>query len=253
MNVIKNNIVFRVFLAIIEMSGLLLDRITLPRFILLLLIVLEVIAFKYIPYLSSYHFSIYYAVIWFVVRQAFLFYSFTEKGIAYQMKKKWGETKAGEYYLLITAFSFWYRARSYGLLLKHSSWDFFPSLKPVFTPIFDVFGFEITLLTILGFALILFGTVINTWAFLLIERGAYYYMDMFYDRFLTNFQVKGPYKWFENPMYGPGQLPSYGIALTIGSVSGILMTLANQICAYLFYFFLEKPHIRRCIQNIKET
>ncbi len=248
---LKNNIFFKILISIIEMSGILLDKFTFPRIILLLLILIEIISFKYIEFLSSYNFVIYYSIIWFIFRQSFLFLSFTKNGIADRMKKKWGEKKSGEIYLLITAFCFWYRARSYGLFLKHTSWDLFPNLKSMFPPLFNILDFEVNLLTLIGYSLIIFGTIINIWSFLLIKRGAYYYMDMFYGRFLTSFQVKGPYKWFNNPMYGPGQLPSYGIALTVGSFSGLLLSLANQIFAYLFYFCFEKPHINRCLNKLK--
>jgi hypothetical protein len=247
---LRNTIFFKVFNAVLEMSGILLDKFTWPRILLLFLIGIEIISFNTIEYLSSYHFVIYYATIWFVVRQSFLFLSFTKNGIASRMKKVWGEENAGEIYLIITAFSFWYRARSYGLLLKHTSWDFFPVFKSMFPTLFILFDVEVNLLTIIGYILIIFGTIINIWSFILIKREAYYYMDMFYGKFFTDFQVKGPYKWFNNPMYGPGQLPSYGLALSVGSFTGILFSIANQIFAYLFYFLKEKPHIKRCVDKL---
>jgi len=217
------------------MSGILIAKITPLRLVLLLLIAGEILAFKYIPFLSTYHFSIWYAVIWFVVRQTFLFGSFTKNGLTPRMKRLWGEQKAGEIYMLITAFSFWFRARSYSLLLKHTAWDLFPQFKSYFPPLFEVWGTEINILVIISYALAIFGMVINVWCFLLIERGAYYYMDMFYGRFLTDFKKEGPYKWFANPMYGVGQIPSYGVALAAGSVSGIIMTVAPIKFAPIYF------------------
>jgi len=249
---LKKNVIVRSVISMLEMSGILLDKITPLRLLLVGLIVIEVLAFTYFPFLSSYHFSIWYAVIWFVVRQSFLFASFTPKGLAYAMKKKWGEEKAGEIYMLITAFSFWYRARSYSLLLKHTSWDLFPQYKSYFPTLFEFWGTEVNVLVLISYALAIFGMIVNVWCFLLIERGAYYYMDMFYGRFLTDFKKEGPYKWFANPMYGVGQIPSYGVALAAGSFSGIIMTLANQICAYIFYYAFEKPHIKRCVDNLQK-
>lgn len=246
---IKKSIPFKSIVALLEMSGILFGKITPIRLFLYLAIALEILAFTYIPYLSTYQFSIWYAVIWFIVRQTFLFSSFTPKGLAYRMKNKWGEQTAGEIYLHITAFSFWYRARSYSLLIKHTSWDLFPGLKAYFPTLFEIWGFDINALVLISYGCALIGMIINVWSFILIERGAYYYMDMFYGRFLTTFKKSGPYKWFENPMYGPGQIPSYGVALAAGSVSGIIMSFLNQVCAYIFYYGLEKPHIKRCIAN----
>ncbi|MCU0329060.1 MAG: phosphatidylethanolamine N-methyltransferase family protein [Chitinophagales bacterium] len=250
---IKSSFIFKAIVGLVEMSGILLDKFTKGRIILLLLIFLEIWAFRNISFLNTYEFAIYYAIIWFVVRQSFLFLSFTPNGIANWMKNKWGEVDGGELYLLITAFSFWYRARSFTIFVQHTQWDFFPSLKTYFPTLFQFMGFEVNALIIISYCFVIFGLIINTWAFVLIERGAYYYMDMFYGRFLTSFQKSGPYKVFENPMYGPGQLPSYGVALAVGSVSGLLMTLANQIFAYLFYYYLEKPHIKRVLEAQDKT
>lgn len=231
------------------MSGILLGKINIIRGILFLAILLEILAFTYIPYLSSYEFSIYYAVIWFVVRQTFLFASFTPKGLAYQMKKKWGESMAGDIYLHITAFSFWFRARSYSLLIKHTTWDLFPELKEYFPTLFSIWGIDINMLVIISYICAALGMLVNVWSFILIKRGAYYYMDMFYGRFLVDFQKSGPYKWFANPMYGVGQIPSYGVALAAGSFTGIIMSFLNQACAYIFYYAFEKPHIRSCLDK----
>lgn len=87
---IKQNFLYKSVVAILEMSGILIAKLTPLRVVLILLIIAEIIAFKYIPFLTSYGFSIWYAVIWFIVRQTFLFWSFTPKGLAYQMKKKMG-------------------------------------------------------------------------------------------------------------------------------------------------------------------
>lgn len=249
---LKKNVLYKSVVAILEMSGILIAKLTPLRILLIVLIIAEIIAFRYIPFLTSYSFSIWYAVIWFIVRQTFLFWSFTPKGLAYLMKKKWGEAKAGEIYMLITAFSFWYRAHSYSLLLKHTSWDLFPQFKSYFPPLFEVVGIEVNALVIVSYLFAIIGMIVNVWSFILIERGAYYYMDMFYGRFLTNFKKEGPYKWFANPMYGIGQIPSYGVALAAGSVSGILMSFLNQACAYIFYYAFEKPHIKRCIANTEK-
>lgn len=243
-------IIVRTIIAVLEMSGILLDKLSAPRIFLLLLIAFEIVAFNYLPVLNTYYFSIWYAIIWFVVRQGFLFLSFTDNGVATYIKQKWGEERGSELYMLITAFSFWYRARSYSLLLKHTSWDLFPELQPAIPVLFEVYGIQITALSIVSYIFIVFGTVVNIWCFLLVKREAYYYMDMFYGRFLTDFKKSGPYKWFANPMYGVGQLPSYGVALAVGSVSGIVMSFLNQVFAYVFYYLLEKPHIQRCLARI---
>ena len=68
---------------------------------------------------------------------------------------------------------------------------------------------------------------------------------MFVRRPIGNFEVKGPFRYFSNPMYGIGQFNAYGLALLSGSIWGILAAALNQITMYIFYFLCEKPHIER--------
>jgi hypothetical protein len=48
-------------------------------------------------------------------------------------------------------------------------------------------------------------------------------------------------------MYGIGQSSAYGAALMAGSVAGILATVLNQLVMYVFYYTIEKPHIKSII------
>ncbi|MCU0329061.1 MAG: phosphatidylethanolamine N-methyltransferase family protein [Chitinophagales bacterium] len=250
---LKNNILFKSVRAILEMSGLLFHKRN-PIFITLLgLIVLEIVAFTYIPFLNSKSFVLYYSIIWFFFRQWFVFNSFTKNGIAVRLLNKYGEEKASDLYMAMTAFCFWYRARSYGLLVHHTSYDFFPEFKAYFPTLFQIFGIDINILVLIGYVFAIIGLVINTWSYVLIERETYYMIDMVVGRFLVPFKNSGPYKWFANPMYGPGQLPSYGVALAAGSVTCLLLTVLNQIFVYMFYYNFEKPHIQRTIAKMNQT
>jgi hypothetical protein len=102
-----------------------------------------------------------------------------------------------------------------------------------------------------GTAIMIAGMIINIWSTLLIGVDIYYYKDLFLGKAIINFKKEGPYSLFSNPMYGPGQANGYGSALVCGSVAGLIFMFLNQVMMYIFYFVIEKPHIKRITAEVE--
>ena len=89
------------------------------------------------------------------------------------------------------------------------------------------------------------GFVVKIWAAKVVSIDIYYWKDMFLGRKISKFAVIGPYKYFNNPMYGIGQLPAYAIAIFYGSMYGLLAVFFNQALLFSFYYIIEKNFINR--------
>jgi protein-S-isoprenylcysteine O-methyltransferase Ste14 len=100
-----------------------------------------------------------------------------------------------------------------------------------------------SLLTGLGITLSCVGLPVKVWATRIVGIDTYYYRDLFLRRTVGTFKVAGPYRFLKNPMYSVGHLHGYGTALVAGSLPGLLIVGLNQACVWLFYWFIEKPHV----------
>jgi protein-S-isoprenylcysteine O-methyltransferase Ste14 len=89
------------------------------------------------------------------------------------------------------------------------------------------------------------GWTIKLWSAKVVGTDIYYWKDMFYGRKISAFVEEGPYKIFQNPMYGIGQLQTYATALWYRSMPGLLAALIYQIAVFSFYFLVEKKFIER--------
>ena len=228
----------QIIVANVESAGFIVGKITLLRGIIILSALLSIGLTWFYQSALTLQFVWWYAIFHFVFRQSFLLLSFIPRGIAYQLKKRVGERRGYNIYEFLTGMSFFHRSVSFGLLVQFTAWQGLPFLKDY--P---------TFVGVVSYAFIAVGLVVNTWAFLLIKRETYYYLDMYYGRFLVPFREEGPYRWFKNPMYSVGQLSGYGMALASGSLAGLVFALLNQICCYVFYYSAELPHIKRVLQK----
>jgi len=95
----------------------------------------------------------------------------------------------------------------------------------------------------LGVILFAFGVTVKVWATRIVSLDTYYYRDMFLGRPVGGFKAAGPYRVFQNPMYGVGHLHAYGLALVAGSLPGLIAVAFNQACIWAFYFLVEAPHV----------
>lgn len=228
----------RVVIANLEMGGVLLDGLTRWRRLVLLSIVMGVLVDYFArPYITI-DASIILAVVLFVARQGFLLGSFVPNGVADRLKVRLGEEQGGHAYEAITALFFYHRSYSYSLLVQKTAFLDAGWLMP-----YTVY------LQLVGWLFIGVGLFVNTWAFLSIGRPAYYYLDMYYGRFLQPFSTSGLYRLLKNPMYSVGQLPGYGLALMYGSWLGLVFAVANHAFCYVFYYVAEHPHVRAVLRS----
>ncbi len=229
---------YDVFTSIINSAGIIVEKITFLRATVIVSAIVSTIVIVFFRDHFTVSMVIAYAIFHFVFRQAFLMLSFTPTGIAYQLKKHLGEKAGYDLYEFFTAMSFFHRSVSVVLLVEFTMWDGLPFLREYSTQ-----------LKFISYGCTAIGFIVNTWAFLLIKRETYFYLDMYYGRFLVDFKKEGPYRWFKNPMYSIGQLPGYGMALAVGSLPGLLLTFMNQMCCYLFYYIFELPHIKKVLSE----
>jgi hypothetical protein len=220
-------------LAVLATAGILIDRITPLRLLVIGLIGLNVLLSNVFRAQITLPFVLWFFVVMFVLRYGTLFGSFGPGGLAPRLTRAYGEDRGYAIYEALTAFSFYYRSTSFNLLVEFTAGSL--PLPAAWLP----------WLTGAAWVMMIGATVVNIWATLIIGTDVYYYKDMFVRRAIGTFEVSGPFRWFSNPMYGIGQFNAYGLALLSGSVWGLLATALNQAFMYIFYYAFEKPHIAR--------
>lgn len=180
-----------------------------------------------------------YFVLLFAIRYAYLFFSFIRGGIADRLIRFLGEERGYSVYEVGTGWMFFQRGLSFAPLVALHPWS-----------LVDMAGLHggeraiaQSICVAAGAVLVGIGFLVNTSAMMVVGFDVYYYKDLFMRRALGAFEVRGPYRWLSNPMYGLGQCSGYGAALMLGSVDGLVATLINQLSMYLFYALVERPHI----------
>lgn len=93
--------------------------------------------------------------------------------------------------------------------------------------------------------LVALGLGAKVWATVVVGLDAYYYRDLFLERFTGQATSAGPYRYFDNPMYTIGHLHGYAIALLSSSPWGLLGVAVNQALVLTFNHFIEQPHLQR--------
>lgn len=226
----------RIITVVLAMSGILLDKIS-PLRILLLLFIISASTFSYlfsnkVTFITA--LTIFLLI--FCIRYIFLFFSFTKSGVAYYLKKKFGEDYGYELYQSATAVLFFLSASGFTLLVNKSVGFLFPSflVNPV-------------ILLFIGIPIILIGFVTNIWSTVIVGIDVYYYKDLFLGRKIGEFKKEGPYNFLSNPMYTVGQASGYGTAIISASLPGVVVIFLNQVLMYIFYLLFEKPHIKKIL------
>jgi protein-S-isoprenylcysteine O-methyltransferase Ste14 len=218
---------------ILAMGGILTDKKTPKRMLLLLSLAFIYFGFTWLDKEVGAMVSIIIFLTVFTARYLFLFFSFVKNGIAEKIKRRLGEGKGFEIYKVITALMFFTSGSSFSLMIYKSE---------ILLPLYNNIGF---VFTAAGIIAVLAGLVVNVWSTLIVGIDVYYYKDLFLGKAVVDFKKEGPYSVFSNPMYGMGQANGYGYALIHGSAAGIVFIFLNQLMMYLFYFTIEKPHIKR--------
>ena len=230
-----------IILTTLGSSGILIDKITPLRFFVLILILINIMLTNLFRDMITLNFAIVFFIGMYLLRYWILFTSFGKNGFAQKWIKRFGEEKAYALYEAITGVLFFYRSSSFYFLVVFTAYPFL-NLK-----YFTVYS------EVIGWSMITVATVVNVWSTMIVGIDVYYYKDMFVNRAIGNFEMKGPFRYFSNPMYGIGQLNGYGLALLSESIWGILASVLNQVTIYIFYFLFEKPHIKRLFGEKHET
>ena len=191
------------------------------------------VAIFLLPKYKNVDFSIVYFICSTIAYIGFLFLVLPERGLRLKLIEKLGEKRAYLYYEAFLGFAFFHNGFSLSFISQSSAGSGFLGSIPV-TVTFAFFG-------------ILFsaGMGIKIWAAYVVGIPIYYWKDMFLGKNVCDFVVTGPYKYFNNPMYGIGQLQVYAIAIYYNSIYGLIFGAINQGLVFLFYYTVEKPFIYR--------
>ena len=96
-----------------------------------------------------------------------------------------------------------------------------------------------------GAVLAIVGVGIKLWAARTLDSNAYYWHNFFAPAAAPGPVSTGPYRFASNPMYMIGYLQTYGLALIMGSLPGLVAAAFAQAAILTFYFVVEKPHFER--------
>ncbi|MCX7633453.1 MAG: phosphatidylethanolamine N-methyltransferase family protein [Turneriella sp.] len=181
------------------------------------------------------HKEVYFASVYFLLGLVsylfFLFFMLRQNGGRQLLIRRFGEEKAYRIYEGILAFLFFHNGASVGFMSESSpGTGFWGGL-----PLWLVWGTAAVLFA--------FGLVVKLWSTMLIGIPVYYWKDIFVGHKVSEFVIAGPYRFFNNPIYGVGHLPGYAVAIYNNSFYGIMASAINQLCVYAFYFWVEKPFV----------
>jgi protein-S-isoprenylcysteine O-methyltransferase Ste14 len=100
-----------------------------------------------------------------------------------------------------------------------------------------------------GTLLAIVGVGIKLWAARTLGSNAYYWHNFFAPPPTPAAGARpastGPYRFASNPMYTIGYLQTYGLALIMGSLPGLVLAAFAQTAILVFYLVVEKPHFER--------
>ncbi len=216
---------------ILSISGYVPEHMTLMRFFFMLGSVL--VSIFLLPKYKNVDFAIVYFICSTIAYIGFIFLVLPERGLRLKLIEKLGEEKAYLYYEAFLAFVFFHNGIGLSFISQSSAGSgFFGSI-----PVTVTFAFFAILFTA--------GMGIKIWSAYVVGIPIYYWKDMFFEKKVCDFVVTGPYKYFNNPMYGIGQLQVYAIAIYYNSIYGLIFGAINQGLVFLFYFTVEKPFIYR--------
>lgn len=148
------------------------------------------------------------------------------------IRKSGNERKGYLNYEIMLGFLFFHNGVSIGYISSSSPGSLFPFMQG------NLFILIIVFLFITGLSIKVFAADV-------VSVEIYYWKDMFLGRKVSEFVITGPYKYFNNPMYGIGQLPAYATALWYGSEFGLIAAFVNQALLFTFYYLVEKKFIKR--------
>ena len=96
-----------------------------------------------------------------------------------------------------------------------------------------------------GAVLIVIGLGTKLWAARTLGSDAYYWHNFFDPDAAIGPVSSGPYRFISSPMYTIGYLQTYGLALMVRSLPGLIAAAFAQAAILAFHFLVENPHFQR--------
>ncbi len=96
-----------------------------------------------------------------------------------------------------------------------------------------------------GAVLVVIGLGTKLWAARTLGGNAYYWHNFFDPDAAIGPVSSGPYRFISSPMYTIGYLPTYGLALMLRSLPGLIASVFAQVAILAFHYLVEKPHFER--------
>ena len=100
-----------------------------------------------------------------------------------------------------------------------------------------------------GALLAIVGLGTKLWAARTLGADAYHWHNFFEPERARGPVSSGPYRFVSNPMYTIGYLQTYGLALALRSLPGVIASIFAQAAILAFYFAVEKPHFERLLER----
>jgi protein-S-isoprenylcysteine O-methyltransferase Ste14 len=175
----------------------------------------------------------------FSLRFAFLFASFTPRGIAPRLQTRFGLERGHMIYGLALDLLLFTQRVSFVVLACATARE--PG---------NAFGVA---LQVLGFVLVPVGLGVTVWATRVAGHDAYRYRDLFTGCRHGSLADDGPYLVCANPMYAFGPLAGYGLALLALSPGALLVAGVNHALLFVFNNTVEQPRLRRANSVFVET
>jgi protein-S-isoprenylcysteine O-methyltransferase Ste14 len=104
-----------------------------------------------------------------------------------------------------------------------------------------------------GVALVALGVAVKLWAAATLGADGYYWRDFFELETRPAPTIAGPYRWLRNPMYTVGYVQTYGLALLVASLPGLVAAVFSQGAIVAFYRLVERPHYQRLYGGVAAT
>jgi len=96
-----------------------------------------------------------------------------------------------------------------------------------------------------GALLVVIGLGTKLWAARTLGSDAYYWHNFFDPEAAIGRVSSGPYRFISSPMYTVGYLQTYGLALILRSLPGLIASVFAQVAILAFHYLVEKPHFER--------
>lgn len=100
---------------------------------------------------------------------------------------------------------------------------------------------------VIGYIMSAVGWIVKIWASYILGVASYFYADMVHRKPLegSTFNIIGPYKWLNNPMYGLGYVGCYGFALVHQSWMCLAMSAVMHAGVWYFNTAVEQKWVKK--------